>query len=78
LELVQFRKDYGLLQNRLQRDVGERLVIERKFNNPEALQAQLVKLKEYGGSFDVTADKIYSGLDVEVRSNGVAHVIAPD
>ena len=78
LELVQVRKDDALLQNRLQRDVAERLVILRKFNNPEALQAQMNKLKEYGGSLDVSADKIYSGLDMEVRSNGTVHVIAPE
>jgi len=77
-DLVQLRKDDALLQNRLQRDVAERVVIQRKFYNPEALQAQMNKLKEYGGSLDVTADKIYTGLDMEVRSNGTVHVIAPE
>ncbi|HEV2694966.1 MAG TPA: hypothetical protein VG347_18880 [Verrucomicrobiae bacterium] len=77
-DLVDLRQQYALLQNRFQRDVAERLVTERKFSNPEALQAQLVRLKSWGGAFDVTADKIYAGLDVEVRSNGVAHVITPN
>ena len=77
-DLVQLRHEYAQLQNRLQRDVAERLVVERKFSNPEALQAQMNKLQEYGGSFDVTADKIYAGLDVEVKADGVTHVIAPE
>jgi chromosome segregation ATPase len=71
-------KDHLLLEDRLRRDVAERLVIQRKFYNPEALHAQLDKLKEVGGSFDVTADKIYAGLDVEVRSNGTIHVLSPE
>lgn len=71
-------KDHLLLEERLRRDVAERLVMQRKFYNPEALQAQMDKLKEFGGSFDVTADKIYAGLDVEVRSNGTIHVLSPE
>jgi len=70
-------KDHLLLEERLRRDVAERLVMQRKFYNPKALQAQMDKLKEFGGSFDVTADKIYAGLDVEVRSNGTIHVLTP-
>ena len=75
--LDQANKDYALLENRLRRDVAERLVIERKFYNPGDLQAQMEKLSSHPGAFDVTADQIYAGLDVEVKSNSF-HVIAPD
>lgn len=69
--------DHVLLEERLRRDVAERLVIERKFYNFDALQAQMDKLKSYPG-LDITADKIYEGLDVEVSSNGTMHVLAPE
>jgi hypothetical protein len=29
-------------------------------------------------TMEITAEKIYAGLNVEVKSNGVAHVISPD
>ncbi|HZI32724.1 MAG TPA: hypothetical protein VFF11_10300, partial [Candidatus Binatia bacterium] len=77
-DLVQVRKDFTLLENRLRRDVAERLVIQRKFYNPDALSAQMDKLKSYQGVFDVTADQIYAGLDVEVNSNGTFHVLASE
>ena len=60
-----------LLQHAFQRDVAERVVVERKFNNPDALQAQLKYLKTNPAK-EITADKIYAGLNVEVHSNGVA------
>jgi len=66
-----------LLQHAFQRDVAERVVVERKFNNPDALQAQLKYLKTNPAQ-EVTAEKIYAGLNVEVHSNGVAHVISPE
>jgi len=69
--------DHLLLEQRLRRDVAERLVIQRKFYNFDALQAQMDKLKGYPG-LDITADKIYAGLDVEVRSNGTIHVVSPE
>lgn len=73
--LNQANKDYALLENRLRRDVAERLVAERKFNNPSELQGQLKYLKTHPAE-QVSADSIYAGLDVEVRSNAF-HVIAP-
>ncbi len=76
--LLQANEEYALLENRFRIDVAERLVIQRKFYNPEALQAQMDKLKSYPGVFDVAADQIYAGLDVEVKSNGVFHVISPE
>ena len=74
--LVQAGKNYALLENRFRRDVGERLVVERKFNNPSALQAQIRNLKQHPAEA-ISAESIYSGLDVEVKSNAV-HVIAPN
>ncbi len=66
-----------LLQHAFLRDVAERVVVERMFNNPDALQAQLKYLKTNPAQ-EVTAEKIYAGLNVEVHSNGVAHVISPE
>lgn len=74
--LNQAYQQYALLENRLRRDVAERLVVERKFNNPAELQAQLLYLKQHPAE-EVSADSIYAGLDVEVKSN-TFHVIAPN
>jgi len=77
LELTRLHADYALLQNRLQRDVAERLVAERKFRSVTQLEAQLQNLNDHPPAVPTT-ESIYTGLDVEIRSNGVAHVIAPD
>ncbi len=69
-------KDYALLENRLRRDVAERVVVERKFNNPLELQAQMQNLKKHPAEV-ISAGSIYAGLDVEVKSNAF-HVIAPE
>jgi len=74
--LAQANKDYALLENRLRRDVAERMVVERKFNNPLELEVQVQKLKKHPAEA-ISAESIYAGLDVEVKSNSV-HVIAPD
>jgi chromosome segregation ATPase len=75
--LVQLNKDYVLLENRFRTDVAERLVIERKFNNLNELQAQIHNVKN--NPFRViSAESIYSGLNVEVSSNGTFHVITPE
>lgn len=76
-DLVQARKDYALLENRFRIDVAERTVVERKFNNPPELQAQMRKLKKNPAGV-ISADSIYAGLNVEVKSNGTCHVIAPN
>jgi chromosome segregation ATPase len=76
-ELVQANKDYGLLENRFRRNVAERLVLERKFRNINALHEQIDFLK-YSPEEIITAERIYAGLDVEVNSNGTAHVISPN
>jgi hypothetical protein len=73
--LDQANKDYALLENRLRRDVAERIVMERKFNNLSELQAQMQKLKKNPADV-ISAGSIYAGLDVEVTSNGAFHVIS--
>jgi chromosome segregation ATPase len=75
--LNQANKDYGLLENRFRIDVAERVVIERKFNNLSALQAQIQKLKEDPFAAMISAESIYAGLDVEVKSNSF-RVISPN
>lgn len=74
--LAQAGKDYAILENRLRQDVAARLVAERKFNNLSELQAQIRELKQ-NPSEEISAESIYAGLDVEVRSN-TFHVISPD
>ena len=75
--LNQANKDYALLENRLRRDVAERIVVERKFNNLSELQAQKQKLKKNPADV-ISSESIYAGLGVEVKSNGTFHVISPD
>jgi septal ring factor EnvC (AmiA/AmiB activator) len=75
-DLNQANKDYALLENRFRIDVAERLVVERKFNNPLALQSQLLKLK-LNPAGEVSVGSIYAGLDVEVKA-GRVHVITPN
>ena len=75
--LDQANRDYTLLENRLRRDVAERIVVERKFGNPLELQAQVQNLKKNPAGV-VSAESIYAGLGVEVLSNGAFHVLAPD
>lgn len=72
--LDEANKNYALLENRLRRDVAERLVVERKFYNLSELQAQIQELKE--NPFEsISAESIYAGLDVEIKSN-TFHVIS--
>jgi len=75
--LNQARKDYLLLENRLRIDVAERVVAERKFNHLPELQAQIQRLKQ-NPARAISAEEILAGLDVEVKSNGTFHVIAPN
>jgi len=74
--LVQLGKDYALLENRFRVDVAERVVVERKFNNLHELQVQLRNVKQNPPGTITTAG-IYAGLNVEVKSDGTFHVIAP-
>jgi chromosome segregation ATPase len=75
--LDQANTNYALLENRLRRDVAERIVVERKFNNLSELQAQMQKLKKNPAEV-ISSESIYAGLGVEVKSNGTIHVISPD
>ncbi len=75
--LVQAGKDYAQLENRLRRDVAERVVVQRKFNSIPELQTQLDQLKQFPVGL-VTPDKIYAGLDVVVNGDGKFYVISPD
>lgn len=72
-----FFKNYTLLENRLRRDVAERVLVERQFNNPTELRTQLDKLKG-SAPRSVTPQNIYQGLDIEVESNGTFHVVSPE
>ena len=74
--LARANEDYARLENRLRRDVAERVVVERKFNNPSELKAQMQKLKENTCAV-ISAEGIYAGLDVEVKSNSF-HVLSPN
>jgi len=75
--LNQANTNYALLENRLRRDVAERLVIQRKFYNRAELQAQLDRLQNDPFVPQISEHSIYAGLDVEVRSNSF-HVISPN
>jgi chromosome segregation ATPase len=76
-DLAQLHKDYALLDNRLRRDVAERVVVERKFATYAEVRAQAEKLKTTAVEWP-TPESVYKGLDVEVGSNCVAHVISPN
>jgi chromosome segregation ATPase len=75
--LKQADANYVLLENRLRRDVAERLVIQRKFYNLSELQAQMQRLKDDPFIPQTSEQSIYAGLDVEVQSN-TFHVISPN
>jgi chromosome segregation ATPase len=74
--LDQADKNYALLENRFRRDVAERVVVERKFNNLSALKAQMEWL-QWDPAKEISADRIYEGLNVVVKSN-LCYVIAPE
>jgi chromosome segregation ATPase len=75
--LDQANANYALLENRLRRDVAERLVMQRKFYNLSELKAQMETLKDDPFAPHISEQSIYAGLDVEVRSNSV-YVISPN
>jgi len=74
--LGQANHDYALLENRFRRDVAERLIAERKFNNRAELKAQLEYLL-WNPTNEVSEDRIREGLNVVVRSN-LCYVVAPE
>ncbi len=75
--LNQILTDYVLLQNRFLRDVAARVVAERRFNNLQEVQKQEQRLLTRPAP-EVTDGSIYAGLNVQVTSNGIAQVIAPE
>jgi uncharacterized protein YlxW (UPF0749 family) len=75
--LNQANANYILLENRLRRDVAERLVIQRKFYNLSEIEAQMQRLKDDPFVLQTSEQSIYAGLDVEVLSN-TFHVISPN
>ena len=74
--LLQANHDYALLENRFRRDVAERVLVERKFNNRTELKAQLEYL-EWSPDKEISEDRIREGLNVVVKSN-LCYVIAPE
>ena len=74
--LLQANSDYVLLENRFRRDVAERVIAERKFNNRTELKAQLEYLL-WNPSREISEDRIREGLNVVVKSN-LCYVIAPE
>jgi len=75
--LVQANKDYVLLENRFRRDVAERVIVERKFNNRTELKAQLEYLL-WNPSREISEDRIREGLNVVVGRSNLCYVIAPE
>jgi len=69
-------KEYALLENRFRRDVAERVIVERKFNNDSELKAQLEFLK-WNPKLKISEDRIREGLNVVVKSN-ICYVISPE
>ena len=74
--LNQLTKSFVLLEDRFRRDVAERVVAERKFNNLSELQAQM-KYLEKNPAKVITAEGILAGLDIVVKSNAF-YVYSPD
>ena len=74
--LLQANKDYVLLDNRFRRDVAERVIAERRFNNRTELKAQMENLQR-NPSKEISEDRIREGLDVQVKSK-LCYVIAPE
>jgi len=66
-----------LLQHAFLRDAAERLVLERKFNSLTEVQAQEQKILSSPARIP-TLQSIYAGLNVEVTTNGIARIIAPE
>jgi chromosome segregation ATPase len=74
--LLRASKQYALLENRFRRDVAERVIVERKFNNRTELKAQLENL-QWNPSKEISEERIREGLNVVVSSN-LCYVIAPE
>jgi septal ring factor EnvC (AmiA/AmiB activator) len=75
--LVQLQSDYGVLGQRLQEDVAQRLVLERRWRNPQMLSDQVDFMKN-SPEETITPERIYAGLNVLVSSNGSVKVLSPE
>ncbi len=75
--LLQANKDYALLDNRFRRDVAERLIVERRFNNRQELKARLEYL-QWNPVMEISENRIREGLDVVVGKSNLCYVIAPE
>jgi predicted nucleic acid-binding Zn-ribbon protein len=75
--LLQANKDYALLENRFLRDVAERVIVERKFNNRTELKAQLEYL-QWSPASEISEQRIREGLNVVVGRSNLCYVIAPE
>jgi predicted nucleic acid-binding Zn-ribbon protein len=75
--LLQASKDYALLENRFRRDVAERVIVERRFNNRQELKAQLENL-QWNPAREISEDRIREGLNVVVGKSNLCYVIAPE
>src|SRR5262245_48237724 len=75
--LLEANKDYVLLDNRFRRDVAERVIVERKFNNRTELKAQIEYLL-WNPSKEISEDQIREGLNVVVGRSNLCYVIAPE
>jgi predicted nucleic acid-binding Zn-ribbon protein len=75
--LLEANKDYALLENRFRRDVAERILVERKFNNRAELKAQMQNLL-WNPSKEISEDRIREGLNVVVGRSNLWYVIAPE
>ena len=75
--LLQANKDYVLLENRFRRDVAQRIIAERKFNNRTELKAQLEYL-QWNPAREISEDQIREGLNVVVGNSNLYYVIAPE
>jgi chromosome segregation ATPase len=75
--VLQASKEYALLENRFRRDVAERVIVERRFNNRKELKAQLENL-QWNPVLEVSEDRIREGLNVVVGKSNLCYVIAPE
>ena len=75
--LLQASKEYALLENRFRRDVAERVIVERRFNNRQELKAQL-ELLQWNPAREISEDRIREGLNVVVGKSNLCYVIAPE
>ena len=75
--LLQATKDYALLENRFRRDVAERVIAERKFNNRTELKVH-IKYLQRNPAKEISEDRIREGLNVVVGKSNLCYVIAPE